>query len=77
LPSEPRTRPNPTWLVFRNLFSLGSGSQPAILAACRKTTEDSIKAKKKKTEQSLFLGRLIIQVAIEFLDQFPICNCSG
>jgi len=47
LPSEPRTRPNPTWHVFGNLSSLGSGSQPAILTACRKTTENSIKEKEK------------------------------
>jgi len=33
VPSNPRTRPKPTWVVFGYLCSFSSGSQPAMVAA--------------------------------------------
>ena len=36
LPSNPRTRPKPTCVVFGYFFSFRSGSQPAMLAAYNK-----------------------------------------
>jgi hypothetical protein len=71
LPSEPRIRPNPIRLVVGNPFSLGCRSGPAILAACRKATEDFNKKHSKEEGLKMTLLSINYQTYVSSHPQKP------